>query len=89
MLILYYSQKNDTLLSYELNNCKRYLKKAFLFDKNEKDFIEAFAKLNNTKEDAKIFANVVSKIKESKTIITEKSVLNGFIIQWLEEKSGL
>lgn len=87
LLILYYTQKDDSLLAYELNNCKRYLKKEFLLNKNEKDFIAAFAKLNNTKEDAKIFANLVSKIKDYNTIITEKTVLNRFIIQWLEEKS--
>jgi hypothetical protein len=86
LLILYYTQQNTTLLESELVNTKRFLKQHFLFEKNEKLFIDAFSKLNNTKVDKEIFENLLLLIKNSDTIITEKSVLNRFIIQWIEEK---
>jgi hypothetical protein len=86
LLILYYTQQDSILLESELTNTKRFLKQHFLFEKNEKIFIEAFSKLNNTKADKEIFEALSLQIKDSDAIITEKSVLNRFIIQWIDEK---
>jgi hypothetical protein len=86
LLILYYTQQDSILLESELTNTKRFLKQHFLFEKNEKIFIEAFSKLNNTKADKEIFQALSLQIKDSDAIITEKSVLNRFIIQWIDEK---
>ncbi len=86
LLILYYTQQDTILLESELTNTKRFLKQHFLLEKNEKFFIEAFSKLNNTKADKEIFENLSQQIKDSDAIITEKSVLNRFIIQWIDEK---
>jgi hypothetical protein len=86
LLILYYTQEDNILLESELTNTKRFLKQHFLLEKNEKLFIDAFAKLKNTKEDKKVFESLSVQIKNSDAIITEKSVLNRFIIQWIDEK---
>jgi hypothetical protein len=86
LLILYYTQQDGTLLESELTNTKRFLKQHFFLEKNEKLFIDAFSKLNNTKADKGIFENLSQQIKDSDAIITEKSVLNRFIIQWINEK---
>ncbi len=86
LIILYYTQQNSILLESELTNTKRFLKQHFLLEKNERLFIEAFTKLNNTKQDKKVIENLAREIKESDSIITEKSVLNRFIIQWVDEQ---
>ncbi len=86
LLILYYTQKEESLLEYELTNTKRFLKQHFLLEKDEKLFLEAFSALNFTKEDKVIFQKLTTTLKNSDSIKTEKSVLNPFIIQWINEQ---
>jgi hypothetical protein len=84
LLILYYTQQDTILLESEIINTKRFLKLHFLLEKNEKFFIEAFAKLDNTKKDKQLFINLSVQISESDSIISEKSVVNKFIIEWIK-----
>jgi hypothetical protein len=86
LLILFYTQRDESLLEYELTNTKRFLKQHFLLEKDEKLFIEAFSKLHFTKADTVIFQNLAVALKKSDAIKTEKSVLNPFIIQWISEQ---
>jgi hypothetical protein len=87
LLILYYTQRNDSLLETELVNTKRYLKQNFLMDKNEKTFLEAFGKLNHTKGDKEVLKGLVESIQHNPQRLTEKLILNRFIMQWLEKES--
>ncbi len=84
-LILFYTQKEDNLLESELINTKRFLKQHFLLDKNEKIFLEAFAKLDYSKADKAIFEELHKQIQNNTTALTEKSVVNYFIIEWIEK----
>jgi hypothetical protein len=87
LIILYYTQQDTILLESELINTKRFLKQHFLLEKNEKLFIDAFAKLNYSIADKAVFENLSNHIKKSDSIITEKSVLNRFIIQWISDQN--
>jgi hypothetical protein len=84
-LILFYTQNEESLLENELINTKRFLKQHFLLDKNEKFFLDAFTKLNHTRADKKIFEKLSNQISDSNTPVTEKSVVNHFIIEWVNK----
>lgn len=83
-IILFYILEETDLLSSELINTRRYLQSHHLLGENEMTFLNAFKKLNNSPADQKVIGEMVNTFKSSTQIMTEKSVLNIFIINYFE-----
>ncbi len=85
-LILYYTLGEFVLLQSEVANTRRYLKQNFLLNENETIFLTNFAKLTGNSEDKQILQNIIEAINNSEQVQTEKSVLNKFMIEYINNK---
>lgn len=86
LLIVYYLQKEEQLFHSELTNTKRYVKQHFLLGKSEALFLDTMAALQHNKSDTALFKTLTEKLCKVVTTLTEKSVLNQFIINWLANR---
>lgn len=84
-MILYYTLHEEDLLSAELVNSRRYLQNNHLLGENEITFLNAFKKLNHSSGDKSIIREMVSTLKNSHQIMTEKSVLNVFMVDYFDQ----
>ena len=84
LLITYFNQKNDLLFESELINTRRYLKKHFLLNKNEQLFLDSLGKLNHSKNDRVVMSELSELIRLNGQLLTEKNIVNRFIIHWVE-----
>ncbi len=85
-MILHFEKQDFELLEYLHQNTLRYIKSVNLLGKREKVFLDYFKKHFATQNQKNTFAEFSKALKEVESPITEKSVVNGFIIDWVESK---
>lgn len=85
-LILFYTIEESDLLSSELVNTRRYLQNNHLLGENELTFLNAIKKLNHSTDDHNVIRDMVNTLNSSSQIMTEKSVLNVFMIEYFEKR---
>ena len=84
-LILFYTLVESELLSSELVNTRRYLQNNHLLGENELTFLNSIKKLNHSSADRNVIRDMVNTLNNSSQIMTEKSVLNVFMIEYFEK----
>lgn len=85
-MLLHYEKQDLELLEYLHTNTFRYIKSVNLLGEREKVFFDYFKKLLAVENNKNIFIEFSNALKEVQTPITEKSVVNDFIIDWVRKK---
>jgi high-affinity Fe2+/Pb2+ permease len=86
-MILHYEKQDLELLDYLYTNTLRYIKTVNLLGKREKVFFDYFKKIISENDPQNNFAAFFKALKGVDTPITEKSIVNDFIIDWVERKA--
>jgi hypothetical protein len=87
LMLLHLQQGDWEIFDYAIVNAARYIKSANLFGEREKLFFTAckkIIKVTNRKNELKKLAQAFTEIT---TPLSEKSVVNSFIIDWVKRKS--
>lgn len=85
-LILYYTLEEADLLASELVNTRRYLQNNHLLGENEQTFLNTFRKINHSSTDKINLAEMVDKLKSSSQVMTERSVVNAFMVGYFDDQ---
>jgi hypothetical protein len=85
LMLMYIKLKEWDLLEYETVNVSRYIKSVNLMGERERIFLnecKSLAKLSHTKKD---FSGIAAALLNVKEPLTEKSVVNNFVISWVSD----
>jgi hypothetical protein len=86
LLIYYFTFRQFELLQNHIQSTRRYLKQNFILGENEANFLHTLSKCNGSNSDTKLLRQLNSKINQSDHRLSEKSIVNKFILDWLSEK---
>ena len=86
-LILFYTLEENELLSSELINTRRYLQNNHLLGENELTFLSAFKKLTHHPSDKQVLNEMITSLKNSSQVMTERSVLNAFMVGYFDSQA--
>jgi hypothetical protein len=85
-MLLHYEKQDFELVTYLHANSLRYIKSVNLLGQREKVFFDYFKKLISEKQEETVLENFLKALKEVKSPISEKSVVNDFILEWVGEQ---
>ncbi|MBK8109114.1 MAG: hypothetical protein IPK46_01630 [Saprospiraceae bacterium] len=85
-LILFYTLEETDLFASELVNTRRYLQNHHLLGENEMTFLNSFKKLNHSPSDKHVLNVMVTTLKSSSQVMTERSVLNAFMVGYFNNQ---
>jgi hypothetical protein len=86
-MLLHYETGDFEFLEYLISNTLRNLKSINLFGQREKIFFEYFKKLLVSTDKKSLFAEFLLALTDVKIPITEKSIINDFVMDWVREQS--
>ncbi len=87
LMLLHIQQADWDIFDYDMVNVARYIKSVNLFGEREKIFFSACKKILQAKDKKAEFKKLTSAFNAITTSLSEKSVINNFIIDWIKQKS--
>lgn len=87
LMLLHMQQEDWVIFDYEIVNAARYIKSVNLFGEREKIFFAYCKKMLKTTDKKNELKKLIAELSKVTTPLSEKSVVNSFMIEWVKRKS--